>query len=332
METLKNYLENMFLSLPNTPEVRKAKSELWQMMEDKYTELKNEGRAENEAIGIVISEFGNLDELAEELGIKTYVEEDVSPGELISLEDAKAYLKDTIKCSQLIAIGVMLCILSPTPFIFMGAYSGTVNSDFAVVRMGALAIFVMFFFIGLAVAFFIRAGVTKGKWKHIKRRTIGIDFHVTDYTKTQYESIRSSHALCLSVGCMFCILSFIPSVLISAIIPTDFWYECSAGFLFILVAIGVYLIVFTANRNAGYQSLLSLNAKGTIGNVHVPESVKEVEYTSNRIAVVMSVYWQTVTCIYLCVSFITFDWHITWVIWPVAAIFRSILNTCFQKI
>ena len=71
METLKNYLENMFLNLPNTPEVRKAKTELLQMMEDKYTELKNEGKAENEAIGIVISEFGNLDELAEDLGIKT---------------------------------------------------------------------------------------------------------------------------------------------------------------------------------------------------------------------------------------------------------------------
>ena len=39
METIRNYLENMFLNLPNTPEVYKAKNELWQMMEDKYTEL-----------------------------------------------------------------------------------------------------------------------------------------------------------------------------------------------------------------------------------------------------------------------------------------------------
>ena len=64
METIRNYLETMFLKLPNTPEVYKAKNELWQMMEDKYTELKEEGKSENEAVGIVISEFGNLDELA----------------------------------------------------------------------------------------------------------------------------------------------------------------------------------------------------------------------------------------------------------------------------
>ena len=43
METIKNYLESMFSRLPNTLEVQKAKYELAQMMEDKYTELKKEG-------------------------------------------------------------------------------------------------------------------------------------------------------------------------------------------------------------------------------------------------------------------------------------------------
>ena len=32
METIRNYLENMFLNLPNTPEVYKAKNELWQIL------------------------------------------------------------------------------------------------------------------------------------------------------------------------------------------------------------------------------------------------------------------------------------------------------------
>ena len=67
METIRNYLNTMFAGLPDTPEVRRAYEELAAMMEDKYTELKEEGRSENEAVGIVISEFGNLDELAESL-------------------------------------------------------------------------------------------------------------------------------------------------------------------------------------------------------------------------------------------------------------------------
>ena len=69
METIRNYLETMFLNLPRTPEVMRAKLELGQMMEDKYNELIAEGKMDNEATGIVISEFGNLEELAEELTV-----------------------------------------------------------------------------------------------------------------------------------------------------------------------------------------------------------------------------------------------------------------------
>lgn len=70
METIRNYLNAMFAGLPDTPEVRRAYIELAAMMEDKYTELMEEGLSENEAVGRVISEFGNLEELAQTLGIE----------------------------------------------------------------------------------------------------------------------------------------------------------------------------------------------------------------------------------------------------------------------
>ncbi|HSN94092.1 MAG TPA: permease prefix domain 1-containing protein, partial [Anaerolineaceae bacterium] len=63
MEAIKSYLNNMFTNMPSTPEVVRAKEELGQMMEDKYTELRQNGKTENEAVGAVISEFGNLEEL-----------------------------------------------------------------------------------------------------------------------------------------------------------------------------------------------------------------------------------------------------------------------------
>ena len=70
MDVILSYLDNMFLSMPKTPEVQRAKEELLSMMEDKYNELIAEGKKENEAIGIVISEFGDISELMEELGCK----------------------------------------------------------------------------------------------------------------------------------------------------------------------------------------------------------------------------------------------------------------------
>ena len=70
METIKNYLDAMFLKLPDTYETKRAKKDLYAMMEDKYEELLKEGMAENEAVGTVISEFGNLDEIASDLGLE----------------------------------------------------------------------------------------------------------------------------------------------------------------------------------------------------------------------------------------------------------------------
>lgn len=67
MKVLREYLDNMFVNLPDTTRVQRAKDELWQMMEDKYNELVSGGKSEAEAVKTVISEFGNLEELMEEL-------------------------------------------------------------------------------------------------------------------------------------------------------------------------------------------------------------------------------------------------------------------------
>ena len=45
METIISYLDNLFRAYPDTEKVRKAKEELLGIMEDKYYELKEIGRA-----------------------------------------------------------------------------------------------------------------------------------------------------------------------------------------------------------------------------------------------------------------------------------------------
>ena len=118
METIRNYLETMFAGLPNTPEVLRARDELWQMMEDKYSELIAEGKSENAAIGTVISEFGNLDEIAGELGLdrvkgeKLSLTKELAPERRhISMDEAKDYLREKGGSSLLTAFGVFLCII-----------------------------------------------------------------------------------------------------------------------------------------------------------------------------------------------------------------------------
>ena len=167
METIKIYLENMFMNLPRTPEVERAKEELFQMMEDKYNELKASGRTENEAIGIVISEFGNLEEVAESLGISSYVHKErqgerEEPGEArrIGIEEARRYLDGQYAFGTRIGIGVALCIWSPIVLIILGGIAdGTPIEDVA----GGVGLLILFLMVAP------RSGYFYLQWNEIRK-------------------------------------------------------------------------------------------------------------------------------------------------------------------
>lgn len=111
METIQTYLDNLFSAYPRTPEVLNAKAALQNHMEDKYTELKSQGKTENEAIGIVISEFGNIDELMSELNV-TPITSSTDIGTVsVSREEASHYISVKKKDSLFTAIGVSAILL-----------------------------------------------------------------------------------------------------------------------------------------------------------------------------------------------------------------------------
>lgn len=327
METIKNYLEAMFASLPNTEEVIKAKSELEQMMEDKYNELLDDGVNDNEAVGKIISEFGNLDELAEELGITSVVketDENMVARRKVSLEEVKSYLQDCKKRSLQHALGVMLCILSVVGPIICEPL-GLEDS------IGACS---MFIFVAIAVVLFVYSSVKMQKWSFLKTELCMTDFATTNYVKEASEHYRSIYALQLTIGIVFCIICFLPAILLEeldfgmASLTVD---SLSGMFIFIFVAIGVFIIVHSSMIKSSYTRILKMNDVTTISGNYVNKEFDEANYTSKEAATVMSVFWPTVSCLYLSWSFLTFDWHITWIIWPIAGIASKILNTIFKK-
>ena len=153
MYAIRNYLDNMFRNLPNTEEVRRAKTELLQMMEDKYEELIAEGKSENEAVGIVISEFGNLDELAESLGIQEAVTENPDEDKpMLSMDRIKEYLGMISQHSVLVPLAIALCIFSVAFNIIADAIPGCPE---------VIGVIFMFLSIGVAVGLFIFEGLRK---------------------------------------------------------------------------------------------------------------------------------------------------------------------------
>ncbi len=326
MEAIRNYLESMFANLPNTAEVQKAKSELLQMMEDKYTSLIEEGKKENEAVGIVISEFGNLDEIAETLGI-SHVTVSSSDAERrhVSREEASQYVIDRNRYSFLIGLGVLLCIISP---IFPIIFSGILSSD-AGDAIGASGLFLS---VAAAVGIFIYASSTMKKWEFIKKCPCSIDYQTADELYQEKKVNQSTKTLFLIIGVLLCIVSVIPCI-ISDALPLGLAFSdiFSPVLLFIMVGIGVMLIIFSSGRDGAYGTLLGLNNRDTVsGNYESTRSGSQV-YKNPKLNTIMSVYWHTVRCLYLIWSFLTFRWYITWIIWPIAAIIHFIIKSAYRE-
>jgi|GEM_PF-4751447 len=69
MDTIMNYIDSMFSGIPENDATRRLRDDITANMTDKYEELVSDGKSENEAVGTVISEFGNIDEVLSEMGI-----------------------------------------------------------------------------------------------------------------------------------------------------------------------------------------------------------------------------------------------------------------------
>ncbi|MCD8356914.1 MAG: permease prefix domain 1-containing protein [Clostridia bacterium] len=108
MNTIRNYINAMFSSLPKTPEILRLQAEMLENLEDRYNDLLREGKSENEAVGIILASIGSAEDLKAELGIS----EDEPPAQ--PLEDHSVFLAERAAFHRTFAIamafGVVLCI------------------------------------------------------------------------------------------------------------------------------------------------------------------------------------------------------------------------------
>lgn len=317
METIRAYLETMFQNLPNLPQVQKAKYELGQMMEDKYQELKNEGKTENEAVAVVISEFGNLDELAGELGIETAVCEEAVNARRLSMEEAKQYVRDRIQSAYRRGLGVLLCIMSPCGAAVFDYYQSE--------TLETIGNVILFALIAAAVGLFVYTGYSMGKWDFVKKQPCSIDFLTAEYVSNEKENSRMTSGLMVTIGVMLCVFSVIPVIIFDDLIGIAYLEGYGQALMFLMVGIAVLLFIAAKEKRAAYDTLLRLNAKESVGAQFVPAQKEQIRYRSKTLEEIMSVYWPTITCLYLSLSFLTFEWGITWIIWLIAAFIAKMI-------
>lgn len=326
MEAIKVYVEQMFLSLPNTTELIKLKEEILQNMEDKYNELKSDGKNENEAIGTVISEFGNIDEILDEFNLKKGADfneinstSDKPTTRIMNDEEVDDYLATNKVTCQLISTGTILCIVGAALLIFISGFfgssakDGASNFDFLHFSIGnayagILGVIILLLFVCVAVTLFIISGAKSEKYNYVEKETIIL----SDASKNKIESLLSKRKdiflIKTCIGVVVCILAVIQLLLVIVLSKgNDIATISSVSALLVMIAIAVYFFITGSSEQETYERILQKGDFAVINRNPVLETVS-------------TIYWCLATAIYLGISFATGGWTVSWVIWPVAGV------------
>jgi hypothetical protein len=310
METIRTYLDNLFAAYTPSARMQALKEELQGNMEEKYRELKAQGRTENEAIGIVIAEFGSIDELAAELEAIPQKEE---PARRIDREEAAAYLQAKGRSGRLVALGVMLCILAPAALIALSlGLWGILGEELA----GGVGVCVLLCLIALGVGLFIYCDVRMKRYEYIEKEQVNASGEARALAQATKEQLQGSYMAKLIAGVVLCILG--PAIMILLTMMTmGILGAARAGsmatcLMLCLIALGVFLLIDGGVRMEGCNALLETE-----------DFSREHKEGQKAVGKVAAVIWPLVVVVFLLWGFLGDGWKICWIVFPVTGILQA---------
>lgn len=320
MEEIKTYLDKMFTGLPATDKVRKAKRELLAMMTDKYRELIAEGKSENEALGTVIMEFGNLNELSDELGLTEEIRNAEERTAVLTRADVEAYRRANNKYGLLLGIGVAFFILSPIQLIvngFLGSWNIAPILKSFIFTAGFSALFI---FIAAGIGLIIYNEAQKPKLKDLKKSLYRLDADADAYVREHQAAEERRNTLLTAVAIACFIFAAIPPIAgrifarTGAHFVDDAIEILSVAAVLVIVAIGVGLLIFASVRGNFFKVMRKRR------QTRVQTSI------DRRVNGLIGSIWALALPAYLLLSFLTRAWGITWIIFPFFAAICTIIR------
>ena len=233
----------------------------------------------------------------------------------VDLEEASAFLEQRQISARRISLGVMLCILSPIALVLLCGAREVGRLALTEAQAVGIGLLVLFLLVGAAVALFVVTGLKGSRFEYLEKEAIETAYGVEGMVKDRREKFRGSFGALLTVGIVLCVVSVIP-IFVTLIFFGDgdtaagsFPHVIAVGILLALVAFGTCLIVRACMIWGSYQVLLQEG-----------EYSVAAKAANRRNQTVTTVYWSAVTAGYLAWSFISMDWHRTWIVWPIAGV------------
>ena len=318
MDTIRVYLDNMFKALPNNQKVRDAKAELFSMMEDKYYLLKEEGKTENEAVGIVINEFGNLDEVAEILGISREMDD---KKEILDLkhEDVVEAVETHKFVAPKIALATFSIMLGVSLLLFVMSLQELEILPITEDAASYIGIAILIVLVAFAVHHYIYYGMKLEGFERYEKELVQVSYEDRKFLEDTKEKTHFSKTLAQSV--ILYVISPLPVILGSLVFnEKDAYVMLGVTLTTLIIAIGVYKTIKSSIVDGICDQLLQ------IGNF-TPQKKQNIK----KYGYIYSAFWLLTTAIYFAVSLITMKWGMTWIIWPIAGVVFGLIYILLNR-
>lgn len=317
MDTISNYVDSVFANLPKTPEILEQKQAMLTKMQNKYQQMKSEGKSEHEAISGAIAAHGNIDDFTESYQVEKPTE---NPQNEVYLtpEEVNEYIDHRHHFAWAMATGVFLCIMGPAS-LFLGQYlagyrdgQGGRTSDL----MDILTLVPLFIFIAAGVALFILYGMKEQQFE-LEQKRIQLDATTYARLKADHKAFRPRLAVAIAIGVALCILAPVSMLLSVVLLGED--NSLSLVFLLSFIAIGVFLFIFYGIQDETYAKLLSIG-----------EFANDKAEKNKVVGIVAGVVFPLAAAIYLIAGFVYYAWGSAWIIFPIVGILFGIFATVYN--
>lgn len=226
----------------------------------------------------------------------------------VSLQMAHDYIANRRIGSVKLAIGVALCILSPTILFGLGAVSEFTTYPVSEETAAGIGLISLLLIVAVAVGLFVWDDQDSKPWKFLDAGEFTLDYGVKGMVQEQQRQFARTKLTYNVIGGALCILSPIP-VFCAPFFGETFLGAMMVDLLLLMVAAGVTMLILAGTVSDAMDRLLQ---EGEFSPGHRRQE--------RVLRPVSRFYWLMTTAIYLLWSFLTNNWSHTWIIWPVAGV------------
>lgn len=238
----------------------------------------------------------------------------------VSMEEANKFLAAKTQTAKTIACGVFLCILSPICLMILSVMSEKSLYNISENAAAGIGMITLLIFIANAVTLFILSSSKTSAFEFLENEIFETSYGVTGMVKERKEDYREAYTKNIATGVCFCVLSLVPLFAAIIISEDDLFIVSMVAVMLALIGIGVNFIVKTCIIWESFDKLLQEG--------EYSKRKKKEKIASSK---VNTIYWSVVTAGYLAYSFVSYKWHFSWIIWPVAAVLYPAVISLFAS-